>query len=181
MTDHFNLDDLTTDAMKKPEVVVDTRKTPTSFHGDPAARLAVAQQRIREHRFTEPGSYQAFCADVYYKDFAGADTSEHWWDVLHAIVGLIHVPHHFTMGVFSYDHKRGEGKTTGEGVGKSRIPIAELGAAIDARIAELKLTDYLVWEYVAEPHTVAEDNAFYSLPFEDRIKRFRAEESSDVA
>jgi hypothetical protein len=167
-----------------PNVVVDTRsesKTPTSFRRSPGDRLATAQQRVREHRCTEPGSYQAFCADVYYKDFAGPDTSEHWWDVLHAIVGLIHVPHHFTMGVFSYDHKTAEGITTGEGVRKIRIPIAELRAAIDTRITELKLTDYLVWEYVAEPHTVSEDKIFYSLPFEDRIERFRAEESANVA
>jgi hypothetical protein len=113
---------------------------------------------------------------VYYNDFAGPDTSEHWWDVLHAIVGLIRVTHHFTMGVFSYDRMKGEGLTTGEGVGKSRVPIAELRAAIDARITELKLTDYLVWEHVAEPHTVGEDKAFHSLPFELRIRRFRIEE-----
>jgi hypothetical protein len=176
--------EIISDGAPRPDVVVDARpesKNPTSFRRSPAERLAAAQQRIREHRCTEPGSYQAFCADAYYKDLAGPDTSEHWWNVLHAIVGLIHVPHHFTMGVFSYDHKTGEGITTGESVGKIRVPISELRAAIDARIAELKLTEHLVWEYIAEPRTASEDRVFYSKPFEDRIKRFRAEESDNVA
>jgi hypothetical protein len=180
MTDHFNLDDLTSDAMK-PEVVVDTRKTPTSFGRSPAERVAAAQQRIRAHRCTEPGSYELFMSPEYYTDYAGSDTSEHWWDVLHAIVSLIHVPKHFEMGLFSYDQKKGEGITTGEGVGKIRVPIAELRAAVDARITELKLAEHLVWEYIDEAHTVAEDKAFYSLPFEERIKRFRIEEPANAS
>jgi hypothetical protein len=163
-----------------PLVVVDSAsKTQTSFRRSAAERLATAQQRVREHRCTESGSYQAFCADVYYKDFAGPDTSEHWWDVLHAIVGLIHVPHHFTMRVFSYDRMKGEGLTTGEGVNEIRVPIAELRRAINARITELELAQHLTWEYMIESHTVAEDSAFYSLPFEQRIQRFRDGASRD--
>jgi len=85
------------------------------------------------------------------------------------------------MGLVSYDRMTGEGIGVGDGGSRIRVPIAELRAAITARITELGLSEHLLWEYISETHTVAEDNAFYSLPFEDRIKRFRAEESADVA
>jgi hypothetical protein len=156
-------------------VVVDTRevqKTPTSFQRTPALRLANAQRSCREHRSESPNAIDLFQGEEYYTDFAGADTSEHWWDALHAIVGLIHVPKHFTMGMVGYDRKTGEGKAV-DGLKKIRVPIAELKAAVSARIAELGLSEALIWEYLVECHTVAEDSAFFGTPFETRIARFK--------
>lgn len=163
-------------------VEVDTlrkAKTPTSFWRTPAERLAAAQRRVREHRTTAPGSNEAFQGEDYYKDFVGVDTGEHWWDVLHALVSLIHVPRHFSMGLISYDRQTGEGIAL-EGGKRVRVPIAELKAAVIARIAELGLAEYLLWEYLDEPHTVAEDSGFYAAPFDRRIARFKEQATESL-
>jgi hypothetical protein len=162
-------------AESQTPVVVDTRvaeKPQPSFQRTPALRLANAQRSCREHRSESPNAIDLFQGEEYYTDFAGADTSEHWWDALHAIVGLIHVPKHFTMGMVGYDRKTGEGKAV-DGLKKIRVPIAELKAAVSARIAELGLSEVLIWEYLVEHHTIAEDSAFYATPFERRIERFK--------
>lgn len=48
---------------------------------------------------------------------------------------------------------------------------------IDDRILELKLNSDKVWAYPKSYSSMAEDTAFWNVPFEERLNRFRSEQS----
>lgn len=162
------------DAAEASEVVVDTRvaeKIPTPFKITSPERFANAQRRAREHRNPESPLLQ-FAGEGYYKDYAGPLTNEHEWDLWRALGALLHTRPYFRLGFVSYDRLKGEGVFV-DGTQRYRIPINILKAAIETRIQELGLAKHLLWEYLAECHTVAEDTAFYATSLYERIKRFR--------
>jgi len=173
-TANFNLDDLANDALKA-DVEVDVRgpQTPRTYPDEPAVRLAAAQKSVRAHR-VDPSVWATY-DEGYYQSHCGDLTSESEFDILHSIAALIQCQPQYSMPMFGFDRK------TAEGVGldmklntKIRVPIATLRADVDARIAELGVSEFRVWEYLAETHTTAEDHGFYALSFEERMKKFKA-------
>jgi hypothetical protein len=165
-----------TDSAETP-IVVDTReaqKTPTRYQRTPELRLAAAQQACRAHRSENPAAPENWQGGEYYTDFAGPNTSEHEWDIWRALGASLHTQPYFSLGFVSYDRLKAEGVFM-QGTQRYRIPINILKAAIETRIQELSLAPHLLWEWLAESHTCAEDSLFFGTPFENRIQRFKAE------
>jgi hypothetical protein len=172
-TANFNLDDLANDALKA-DVEVDVRgpQTPRTYPDEPAVRLAAAQKSVRAHR-VDPSVWATY-DEGYYQSHCGDLTSESEFDILHSIAALIRCQPHYSMPMFGFDRKTAEGVALDvKSNTKLRVPIAQLRSDVAARIAELGVKNYLLWEYLAEEHTAVEDRGFYALAFEDRIKKFK--------
>ena len=147
-----------------------TIATPVQKPQVPAAeRLTAALQKIREHRSKVSAEGYGFDHhESYYGDFAAPDSSMHMWDVFRCVAEMLDMPQSrrgkwLSLETEFYDARKGVWSHDGV-----VISIQELRKAISARIQELGLSEACVWEFMAIPHA----GPFWSVPFEERNKRF---------
>jgi hypothetical protein len=148
-------------------VSADTRR----FVNAPATRDAIARRK----------DAQRLDADViggrsYRVDLAGEGTAEMYWDALIAEARLLQLPDLFDGEWINsgghYDRRMGEWFNT---EGATGIPISVLRDVVLGRIIELNLTKETVDKYITRKgRTIAEEEAFYQLPFNARINALRS-------
>jgi hypothetical protein len=141
------------------------------------AQISAARRSAMERSRTlnAPGAPYGFDFDEsYYRDFAGPETS--YWDArrwIH-VAYLLQTP---ILKQFRYMIGNKYNPRTAEYVwddGTLCIALADVKAAVLARIGELKLSQVNIWEYLATPHSIAEGRAFDDLSFDAKMQRFRA-------
>ncbi len=170
-TENFDIDSMADDALTPIAVDVRVSEAPRTYPGEPAVRLAAAQKRVRDYR-SDPSVWPNY-DENFYRDFCGEHTSESEFEIWRSLGALLHTQPYFQLGGISYDRHKAEGLFFVEGQ-RFRVPLHILKANVEKRIVELGVKDYLIFEYMAEEHTVAEDRGFYAQSFEDRIAQFKA-------
>jgi hypothetical protein len=144
------------------------------FVNAPATRDAIARRK----------DAQRLDADViggrsYRVDFAGEGTAEFYWDTLVAEARLLQLPDlmdgEWINSGGHYDRQKGEWRNT---EGSTGIPIDILRGVVLGRIVELGLTQETVDRYITRKgRTIAEEEAFYRLPFNGRMNALRSGEA----
>lgn len=124
--------------------------------------------------------------DFYHTSHAGPGTSP--WAFRHVVylLGLLKEPtHHALVGhIFGfYDARKaafvvGEDVLTTKSKGVATVSIFQLIKLLDNRIADLGLDPDLLEAHLNEKNSYAEREAFNSLPFEQKMAKFRAGEKS---
>lgn len=143
----------------------------SKFLDAPATRAAIARQMAARRGDSIGGQ-------GYNVDFAGEGTAEMYWDALIAEARLLQVPDlmdsEWVNSGGHYDRKKGEWFNT---EGATGIPIAMPRDVVLGRIIELGLSKETVDRYVTRRgRTVAEEEAFYRLPFKERMNALRSGE-----
>jgi hypothetical protein len=159
------------DAKVVPFISIDAD---SRFVNAPATQHAIARRR----------DAQRLDADViggrnYRIDFAGEGTAEMYWDALIAEARLLQLPDLFDGEWINngghYDRQKGEWFNT---EGATGIPISVLRDVVLARIIGLGLSKEVVDKYVTcKGRTVADEEAFYRLPFNERMNALRSGEA----
>jgi hypothetical protein len=139
-----------------------------------ATRDAIARRRDAQRLNTD-----VIGGRSYRVDFAGEGTAEMHWDALIAEARLLHLPDlvsgDWVNSGGHYDREKGEWFNT---KGATGIPISILRDVVLGRIIELGLTQELVDRYVVRKgRTVAEEEAFYRLPFNKRMNALQSGEA----
>jgi hypothetical protein len=137
-----------------------------------AARAASIQWCKKSNSFGDGFGYD----ESHYQDFAGSETS--CWDAMHLvyIARILETPilkcSKFVWDYQHYDPRKGAFTLSDA----PAVTIAELKAAIDARIGELGLSKPLIWEWLSVPHPDDDfGRAIWREDFTTRISRFRVE------
>jgi len=139
-----------------------------------AARLfsAKAQCIARSKASSADPNYGFGHAPSYWQDFAGLETSEYRFDHLMFLLGFLkdlkweHLSHNYRDG--GYNRRTGIWTR-----GDVQIPIQDLKDALAQRIVELGISEVLLFEYLAVPHSWQEDRVFYGLSFDERTRKFQ--------
>jgi hypothetical protein len=139
-----------------------------------AERIASAKARhmarVKENNL--PGAQYGFgYLPEYFKDGCGVETSTYDFNHLMFILGFLHDP---KFEYLSHNHRDGDynsftGVWTG---GTSSVSIQELKQAVAERIAALGISEVILLEHLAEPHSWQEDQQFYALSFDEKMSRF---------
>ena len=142
-----------------------TAANDSKFLDAPATRDAIARRG---------DSYQ-IGGQGYNLNFAGDGTAELYWDALLAEARLLQMPDllsgEWVNSGGHYDRRKGEWFNTD---GATGIPIAMLRDVVLGRIIELKLSKEVVDRYVTRrSRTVAEEEAFFRLQFNERMNALR--------
>jgi hypothetical protein len=127
----------------------------------------------------------------YYTDFAGSETSH--WDFSHVcyLLDLLEEPKF--QGLWSREDDGHFSATDATWSLRENAPpmkfalgvttppnfatLAELKAALGARIAELKISPVMIFEWLAVSHSIADSQAFDRLSFKEKMRTFRQGES----
>ena len=139
------------------------------FVNAPATRDAIARQRNANMRGGRG----------YTVDFAGEGTAEFYWDALIAEARLLQQPdlmdgEWLNSGGY-YDRQKGQWFNT---EGAKGIPVDVFRGVVLARILELGLSNEAVDRYITRKgRTVAEEEAFYRMDFEERVNALRSGEA----
>ena len=144
----------------------------SKFVDAPATRNAIARRRDARRSDTVGGQ-------GYDIDFAGEGTAELYWDALIAQARLLQLPDllsgEWVNSGGHYEKNKGEWFHTESATG---ISISVLRDVVLGRIIELGLSKEVVDRYVTRKgRTVAEEEAFYRLPFNERINALRSGEA----
>ncbi len=146
---------------------VSTACADSQFVDSPATRDALARKRQQNAELIGGRGYGV--------DFAGEGTAEFYWDALMAEARLLELPDLLSGEWLNsgghYDRRKGEWFNTKGALG---IPLSMLRDVVLLRIIELGLSIEVVDRYVTRRgRTVAEEEAFYRLPFEARMEALR--------
>jgi hypothetical protein len=134
---------------------------------------AKAQCIARSKANSADPNYGSHTHQSYWQDFAGSETSAYRFDHLMFLLGFLkdpkweHLSHNYRDG----DYNRRTGIWTR---GDQQISIRDLKDALAKRIAELGISEVLLFEYLAIPHSWTEDRVFYALSFDERMRKFLA-------
>jgi hypothetical protein len=140
----------------------------------PATRDAIARRRDAQRRDANLIGGQGYATDL-----AGAGTAELYWDALIAQARLLQLPDlmdgEWLNSGGHYDRHKGEWFNR---EGPTGIPISVMRDVVLGRIIELGLTKESVDKFVTRKgRTVAEEEAFYRLPFNERMNALRSGEA----
>ena len=133
---------------------------------------AKAQCIARSKENSADPNYGFGHAPSYWQDFAGSETSAYRFDHLMFLLGFLkdpkweHLSHNYRDG----DYNRRTGIWTR---GDQQISIQDLKDALAKRIVELMISEVLIFEYLAVPHSWQEDRQFYGLSFDERMRKFQ--------
>ena len=162
-------------AAKESSVTKRSHVATTEVASD-AERIVAAKARnlalVKENDL--PGAEYGFqYPPEYFKDGCGVETSVYDFEHLFFILGFLQDPK------FEYlSHNHGDGSYNSlTGVwtrGDVQISIDGLKKAVAARIAELGISETLLLEHLAVPHSAVEYQKFCNLSFESRMQKFRA-------
>ena len=110
----------------------------------------------------------------YWTDFAGSDTSNYDWDFWISVALLIELPlvDFVNLGGV-YDHRKAEWMNGFMRGYPARVPIAELKKRVSDRIRELGLSDVRLFEFMAAPHSIAEEVGDRGKTFDEKMSKFR--------
>ena len=150
-----------------------TKQSRVVNHTD-ADRLvsAKAQCIARSKASSADPNYGFGHAPSYWQDFAGLDTSEYRFDHSMFLLGFLHDP---KFEYLSHNYRDGDyNRQTGVWTrGTSSVSIQELKNALAKRIAELEISEVLIFEYLAVPHSWQADQQFYGLSFAECMRKFQ--------
>ena len=111
-------------------------------------------------------------APSYWQDFTGPETSAYLFDQLMFQLGFFedpkweHLSHNYRDG--NYNSRTGVWTR-----GDVQIPIQDLKDALAKRIVKLMVSEVLIFEYLAVPHSWQQDQRFYGLSFDERMRKFQ--------
>lgn len=159
-----------------PTDQIPRKESPVTADADPrfvdasATRDAITRQKAVRNMATE-----VIGGRGYNVDFAGEGTAEIYWDALVAQARLLQLPDLLSGDWLNsgghYNRQKGEWFNR---EGATGIPIDILRGVVLARIIELDLSKDVVDQYVTRKgRTVAEEEAFYRLPFNERMNSLR--------
>ena len=139
-----------------------------------ADRLVSAKERCiaRSKANSADPNYGFGHAPSYWQDFAGSETSAYRFDHLMFLLGFLkdpkweHLSHNYRDG--NYNSRTGVWTR-----GDVQIPIQDLKDALAKRIVKLMVSEVLIFEYLAVPHSWQEDQRFYGLSFDERMRKFQ--------
>jgi hypothetical protein len=141
------------------------------FVNAPATHDAIALRREMQR-----GDAEVIGGNGYRVDYAGNGTAEMYWDALMAEARLLQLPDLLSGQWINsgghYDRNKSEWFNT---EGATGVPISILHDVVLGRIIELRLSKEVVDKYVTRKgRTVAEEEAFYRLPFNGRMNALRS-------
>jgi hypothetical protein len=126
--------------------------------------------------------------ESYYEDFAGVETS-HWdFDHLTFLLNFLREPKfqslwfrlengHYDAIAANWKLVRATPMKLSQGEPPHFATLVKLKSALAARIKELSIDAILLAEWMSVAHSIADDQIFYRLSFEDQMNTFRQGES----
>lgn len=164
----------------------ESKHCPVVKAGSDAARIAEAIARLMQWSKESDAHphYGGHHSPDYYKEIAGEGTSEFEFDIVGCALGLLDDPTGWNLffNGGEYDHKTGAWvrKPDPSSVPVSVITISDLKAKLDMHIREHGLSEVLIWEFLADPHSRARnEQAWRRLPLEEKIKCFRKQDQEN--
>jgi hypothetical protein len=164
------------DVAPQTEVVVATKLIQSRIAKSQTddARIADAKARLmaRSKANSADPIYGSHTHQSYWQDFAAPETSAYMFDQLMFQLGFLEDP---KWEYLSHNYRDGNyNRRTGIWTrGDQQISIQDLKDSLAQRIAELSISEMLLAEYLAVPHSWQEDKAFWNLSFEERMLRFK--------
>jgi hypothetical protein len=177
------------DPNRTADIYAEVESAPTEGKQKPLAdqeRLASIRQRnIALSKETSVSTGFIKHAD-YYKNFAGPETSH--WDFRHVcyLLNLLEEPKfgnlyncldegRFDAQLAQWTRVRATDWKFSHGDPPNSATLAELKVALASRIRELKISPVLLMEWASSSIPIAELQAFWRLPFEEKMQRFKKE------
>jgi hypothetical protein len=153
-----------------------TAPAPVAPQGSDASRIEAARAQLlrRERDSNSDPTFGGRHQPRFFQDFGFGSAClarhiVHQAQMIQTPLGGKLIP----LGI-SHEYNPRSGRFEFETYGATDFSLADLTAAYRARISELGLSEVLLEEHSAKPSTWVDDNAFYALPFEQRMDIFRA-------
>jgi len=120
-----------------------------------------------------PGAQYGFgYLPEYFKDGSGPETSTYDFEHVFFVLYFLEDPKflHLSLNHCDGNYNARTGIWTR---GDLQISIQSLKDAVQNRIAELGISEAMLFEYFATPSSWQEDRVYYALSFEERMLRFK--------